>query len=146
MEMCVREREREREREILDDIQNLKIKQRLIGSTKCFSQSNIVLLFESVIRQRLFLSMFCEYPICCTDFFVSLHRYNSPAHQNRLAEVERAIESRGTYDLTTAELTYGAKTAWRNAPRCIGRIQWSKLQVILLLLLLLLITIIISRH
>ncbi|KAG7170858.1 Nitric oxide synthase, salivary gland-like, partial [Homarus americanus] len=39
------------------------------------------------------------------------------------------MAERGTYDLTQTELVYGAKLAWRNAPRCIGRIQWSKLQV-----------------
>lgn len=35
----------------------------------------------------------------------------------------------GTYQLTETELIFGAKLAWRNAARCIGRIQWSKLQV-----------------
>lgn len=34
-----------------------------------------------------------------------------------------------TYQLTETELVFGAKLAWRNATRCIGRIQWSKLQV-----------------
>ena len=34
-----------------------------------------------------------------------------------------------TYELTENELVFGAKTAWRNASRCIGRIQWSKLKV-----------------
>lgn len=27
------------------------------------------------------------------------------------------------------EIAFGAKLAWRNASRCIGRIQWSKLQL-----------------
>ncbi|XP_027562464.1 nitric oxide synthase, endothelial-like, partial [Neopelma chrysocephalum] len=27
------------------------------------------------------------------------------------------------------ELAFGAKQAWRNAARCVGRIQWNKLQV-----------------
>jgi nitric oxide synthase oxygenase domain/subunit len=35
----------------------------------------------------------------------------------------------GTYDLTETELTFGAKLGWRNSARCIGRIQWTKLQV-----------------
>ncbi|KAL4224321.1 Nitric oxide synthase [Mactra antiquata] len=65
------------------------------------------------------------------QYYQSIKRHNQPAHLNRWAEVEKAIlnSEHGTYELTTAELTYGAKTAWRNAPRCIGRIQWSKLQV-----------------
>ena len=56
-------------------------------------------------------------------------RNNTPAHQTRLNQVLNSIEKTGTYELTSSELTYGAKLAWRNAPRCIGRIQWSKLQV-----------------
>ena len=43
--------------------------------------------------------------------------------------MKRSIEETGTYHMTTEELTFGAKTGWRNAPRCIGRIQWSNLQV-----------------
>lgn len=35
----------------------------------------------------------------------------------------------GEYQLNDSELIFGAKTAWRNSARCIGRIQWSKLQV-----------------
>jgi hypothetical protein len=56
-------------------------------------------------------------------------RLNTSAHTSRLHEVENSVQTTGTYELTTAELTYGAKTAWRNSARCIGRIQWSKLQV-----------------
>lgn len=42
----------------------------------------------------------------------------------------KEIEATGTYQLKDTELIYGAKHAWRNAARCVGRIQWSKLQVI----------------
>ena len=47
----------------------------------------------------------------------------------RWSEVSAAIEKHGTYELTSDELTFGVKMAWRNAPRCIGRIQWSNIQV-----------------
>ncbi|KAL0973341.1 hypothetical protein UPYG_G00202200, partial [Umbra pygmaea] len=47
----------------------------------------------------------------------------------RLKEVSTEIDATGTYQLTSEELAFGAKQAWRNAPRCIGRIQWSNLQV-----------------
>ena len=50
-------------------------------------------------------------------------------HQKRLAEVNKAVEETGTYDLTEQELIFASKTAWRNASRCIGRIQWNNLQV-----------------
>lgn len=47
----------------------------------------------------------------------------------RLEEVNKEIETSSTYQLKDTELIYGAKHAWRNASRCVGRIQWSKLQV-----------------
>uniref|UniRef100_A0A673XYJ7 Nitric oxide synthase, inducible n=1 Tax=Salmo trutta TaxID=8032 RepID=A0A673XYJ7_SALTR len=50
-------------------------------------------------------------------------------HLVRLEEVAMEIGSTGTYSLTMDELVFGARQAWRNAPRCIGRIQWSNLQV-----------------
>uniref|UniRef100_A0A8C5IW47 Nitric oxide synthase n=1 Tax=Junco hyemalis TaxID=40217 RepID=A0A8C5IW47_JUNHY len=53
----------------------------------------------------------------------------SKAHMERLEEVTKEIETTDTYQLRDTELIYGAKHAWRNAARCVGRIQWSKLQV-----------------
>ncbi|KAM8991495.1 nitric oxide synthase, inducible isoform 1-T5 [Ara ararauna] len=50
-------------------------------------------------------------------------------HLARLETVTKEIEITGTYHLTKEELIFAAKQAWRNAPRCIGRIQWSNLQV-----------------
>uniref|UniRef100_A0A8C2JI50 Nitric oxide synthase n=1 Tax=Cyprinus carpio TaxID=7962 RepID=A0A8C2JI50_CYPCA len=50
-------------------------------------------------------------------------------HLSRLEEVAKEIEATGSYQLTTKELEFGAKQAWRNAPRCIGRIQWANLQL-----------------
>ena len=41
----------------------------------------------------------------------------------------KEIDKHGSYDLTEAELGFGTRLAWRNAPRCIGRIHWKKLQV-----------------
>uniref|UniRef100_A0A8C5X7E0 Nitric oxide synthase 3 n=1 Tax=Malurus cyaneus samueli TaxID=2593467 RepID=A0A8C5X7E0_9PASS len=55
--------------------------------------------------------------------------YNSPAHTQRLREVVADIEASGSYRLREPELAFGAKQAWRNAARCVGRIQWNKLQV-----------------
>lgn len=40
-----------------------------------------------------------------------------------------SVNKTGTYELTVDELEFGSKQAWRNAPRCIGRIQWANLQV-----------------
>lgn len=56
-------------------------------------------------------------------------RSKSPAHEARWQQIQKEIETTGSYHLTETELIYGAKLAWRNSSRCIGRIQWSKLQV-----------------
>lgn len=63
------------------------------------------------------------------NYYVSIKRTDSPAHKQRLAEIEQQIKTTETYYLKETELIYGAKLAWRNAARCVGRIQWSKLQV-----------------
>nr|AAW88577.1 nitric oxide synthase 2 [Lymnaea stagnalis] len=63
------------------------------------------------------------------QYFTSFEMNKTRAHFHRLGEINDLIEKSGTYDLTMAELTFGAKHAWRNAPGCIGRSQWSKLQV-----------------
>lgn len=47
----------------------------------------------------------------------------------RWREVEDEILRTGTYRHTTEELTFGARLAWRNAARCIGRLYWSGLKV-----------------
>uniref|UniRef100_A0A665TIZ0 Nitric oxide synthase n=1 Tax=Echeneis naucrates TaxID=173247 RepID=A0A665TIZ0_ECHNA len=67
----------------------------------------------------------------CRAFILEVNqlRYGSKAHVDRLEEVTKEIEASGTYQLKDTELIYGAKHAWRNAARCVGRIQWSKLQV-----------------
>ena len=48
----------------------------------------------------------------------------------RLAIVRAQIAATGGYVHTTDELSYGAKMAWRNASRCIGRLYWRSLVVL----------------
>jgi nitric-oxide synthase len=48
----------------------------------------------------------------------------------RLAIVRAQIAATGTYVHTTDELSYGAKMAWRNSSRCIGRLYWRSLVVL----------------
>ena len=50
--------------------------------------------------------------------------------QARLAEINSAIGSAGTYTHTFEELERGAKMAWRNSSRCIGRLFWESLAVL----------------
>jgi nitric-oxide synthase len=48
----------------------------------------------------------------------------------RLASVRAEIAATGSYVHTPRELSYGAKLAWRNASRCIGRLYWRSLLVL----------------
>ncbi|GGQ39010.1 nitric oxide synthase oxygenase [Couchioplanes azureus] len=48
----------------------------------------------------------------------------------RLAIVRAQIAATGSYVHTTDELAYGAKMAWRNSSRCIGRLYWRSLVVL----------------
>lgn len=47
----------------------------------------------------------------------------------RLAEVRAEVTHTGTYAHSTDELAFGARVAWRNASRCIGRLYWRTLLV-----------------
>ncbi|GIO33053.1 nitric oxide synthase oxygenase [Paenibacillus albilobatus] len=47
----------------------------------------------------------------------------------RLADIQKEIESTGTYGHTFEELEHGAKMAWRNSNRCIGRLFWDSMVV-----------------
>ncbi|MEU9451482.1 nitric oxide synthase oxygenase [Streptomyces sp. NPDC048277] len=66
--------------------------------------------------------------------FVRLHHLEHPGQpvtlHARLRQVQRQIEETGTYHHTTDELTFGARVAWRNSSRCIGRLYWNSLQVV----------------
>ena len=63
------------------------------------------------------------------QYYSSIKRINSSTHQLRVEEIVKQVKESGTYTFKETELIFGAKLAWRNASRCIGRIQWSKLQV-----------------
>src|SRR5260370_37670543 len=47
----------------------------------------------------------------------------------RWSQIEDQLERTGTYWQSTEELEYGAKVAWRNSTRCIGRLHWQNLVV-----------------
>jgi nitric-oxide synthase, bacterial len=59
--------------------------------------------------------------------FHSENRAGPP--DRRLRHVRREIETVGTYRHTSAELAFGARVAWRNSSRCIGRLYWRSLRV-----------------
>ncbi len=49
--------------------------------------------------------------------------------EKRWSEIIHEIRATGAYTQTAEELDFGAKVAWRNAPKCIGRISWKNLIV-----------------
>jgi len=50
------------------------------------------------------------------------------AFELRWAEVSDELARTGTYVQTYDELSFGAKLAWRNATRCVGRLFWAGLE------------------
>ena len=65
------------------------------------------------------------------EFIASYHAENPQAGpvRNRIDWVRAEIGATGTYQHTTGELTFGARVAWRNSARCIGRLYWQSLRV-----------------
>ncbi len=52
-----------------------------------------------------------------------------PQAASRRRQIEAEIASRGTYRQTFEELEHGARIAWRNSTRCVGRKYWPSLAV-----------------
>ncbi|MEZ0072118.1 nitric oxide synthase oxygenase [Planotetraspora sp. GP83] len=64
--------------------------------------------------------------------FIRLYHAENPSTGSvkpRLREVFGEISQTGTYTHTPAELAFGARVAWRNSNRCIGRLYWKSLRV-----------------
>ncbi|GAA1676461.1 nitric oxide synthase oxygenase [Kribbella yunnanensis] len=63
------------------------------------------------------------------EFLQLFHSENPGPIEARIAAVRREIDLTGTYWHTAEELVFGARVAWRNNARCIGRLYWQSLQV-----------------
>lgn len=70
-------------------------------------------------------------PAAAREFLEQFHAETSPvtAFDLRLRQVEAEIAGTGTWNQTGDELRFGARVAWRNAARCIGRLHWNSLRV-----------------
>eukprot|EP01051_Picozoa_sp_SAG22_P006089 SAG22_NODE_387_length_11302_cov_333.169597_2_plen_760_part_00 len=53
-----------------------------------------------------------------------------PDVSSRFEDIRLQIAAGGDYLQTFEELEFGVRLAWRNAPRCINRIQWKNLQLL----------------
>ena len=63
------------------------------------------------------------------EFLQAYHRENNRAARfdSRWACVADEIGRTGSYAHTHAELAWGARVAWRNSVRCVGRVRWRSL-------------------
>jgi nitric-oxide synthase, bacterial len=67
---------------------------------------------------------------CAKEFITQFHNETHAGPPGkRLSQVGREIEATGTYWHTLAELEFGARIAWRNSSRCIGRLYWRSLRL-----------------
>ncbi len=67
------------------------------------------------------------------SFVRRFHRENelgTKACRARIAQVSRSLGTCGSYEHTPEELAFGARLAWRNHARCIGRLPWESLEVL----------------
>lgn len=70
-------------------------------------------------------------PARAEEFIRQVHAETTPdlPLAERLRQVRGEIDRTGSYTHTSHELTFGARVAWRNSARCIGRLYWKSLQV-----------------
>ncbi|GII90022.1 nitric oxide synthase oxygenase [Sinosporangium siamense] len=70
-------------------------------------------------------------PDAAEEFIRQFHAEEESAGpvRPRLREVMLEISQTGTYTHTPDELTFGARVAWRNSSRCIGRLYWRSMRV-----------------
>lgn len=63
------------------------------------------------------------------DDFAAASNMSDGARQRRWADIRRGLKRGGWYEHTPEELAFGARLAWRNHARCIGRLYWESLEV-----------------
>lgn len=70
-------------------------------------------------------------PAEAVEFVAQFHAENPDAGcpARRIEWVRTEIDLTGTYQHTSAELAFGARVAWRNSARCIGRLYWRNMKV-----------------
>jgi nitric-oxide synthase, bacterial len=70
-------------------------------------------------------------PAAAQDFLLQFHAEAASAAPlaRRIWQVRDEIDATGTYVHTREELEFGARLAWRNAARCIGRLYWKSLHL-----------------
>jgi len=78
-------------------------------------------------------SLYGEVDADAAEDFLRLYHAECPHAgplEPRLKQVRSTIDRIGTYLHTDGELEFGARVAWRNSSRCIGRLYWNSLRVL----------------
>lgn len=66
-----------------------------------------------------------------TSFIYQFYQENNLSGvEARILEVTDELNQKGLYLQTIDEITFGARVAWRNSNRCIGRLFWPSLHVL----------------
>lgn len=84
------------------------------------------------LRRRLRRLSRWERHVEAMAFVDQFHRENGLGDAERRArrrEVAGDLRRHGHYEHTAEELAFGARVAWRNSARCIGRLLWRSLEV-----------------
>ncbi|MBS4179596.1 nitric oxide synthase oxygenase [Bacillus sp. FJAT-49731] len=84
----------------------------------------LILMVQSTKINNLLLEAIQFIESCYDELGISEAR-----KLKRIQEIKNEINVTGTYVHKTFELTHGAKMAWRNSNRCIGRLLWDTLHV-----------------
>ncbi|KAJ6598491.1 Nitric oxide synthase, inducible, partial [Pseudolycoriella hygida] len=110
----------------LPDTLHLKSKTSMCPFTACLGSlmQNTATKKENVRSKAEILTQATKF---IEEYYMHLKKCNLDEMKVRLDEIAHELNTTGTYTPTTKELEFGARTAWRNASRCIGRIQWRNL-------------------
>lgn len=63
------------------------------------------------------------------DFLLQLRAEGISLAPDRIDQVRAEIQATGSYRHTVEELHWGARIAWRNTPRCVGKFYWKALAI-----------------
>ncbi|HEY9675879.1 MAG TPA: nitric oxide synthase oxygenase [Waterburya sp.] len=63
------------------------------------------------------------------DLISSEQAWEPEDKARRWKEIQEEVHATGTYTHTYEEVAYGAQVSWRNASKCVGRIQWNNMVI-----------------
>jgi hemoglobin-like flavoprotein len=94
------------------------------GLTKVYSEIMSVVYYPMLKQEKLVTK--------AQEFYEQVKeelQWTDDQLHSRMMQIEEEIQMTGTYIQTTEELEMGARLAWRNSAKCVGRIAWDTLQI-----------------